>query len=103
MIFEQSFWLATPPGVLFTFYDSVTRTPAYIPPEYTDVGTLTNDLVSWYATDHFHLPEAASNRPSVCMIKVLDEVACQSRFRRVRSDDRQRDGYSLDKGACAYW
>ena len=51
MIFEQSFRLATPPGVLFAVYDSVTCTPAYIPPEYTDVGQLMNDLMSWYATD----------------------------------------------------
>lgn len=51
-VIASSYREATPPGVLFAVYDSVTRTPAYIPPEYIDVGSLMSDLVSWYAMDN---------------------------------------------------
>lgn len=38
----------TPPGVLFAVYDSMTRLPEYIPPEYSDIEPLLNELLSWY-------------------------------------------------------
>lgn len=37
-----------PPGVLFAVYDNRTGAPEYIPPEWTDIETLMNDLVNWY-------------------------------------------------------
>lgn len=41
---------ATRPGVLFAVYDSSTGTIDYIPPEWTDVPQLVEDLVGWYRT-----------------------------------------------------
>lgn len=38
----------TPPGVLFAVYDTYTKTPEYIPPEYIDIEPLLNDLINWY-------------------------------------------------------
>lgn len=38
----------TPPGVLFAVYDSITKNPEYIPPEWTDVEPLLNELLEWY-------------------------------------------------------
>lgn len=37
-----------PPGVLFAVYDSKTRMPEYIPPEWTELDELVGDLVGWY-------------------------------------------------------
>ncbi len=42
---------ATAPGVLFAVYDSVTRCPEYIPPEWIDVPELLNDLLQWYENE----------------------------------------------------
>lgn len=41
---------AMPPGVLFAVYDNRTGIPEYIPPEWSDVEVLLNDLVEWYYT-----------------------------------------------------
>ncbi len=38
----------TPPQVLFAVYDSVTRQAEYIPPEYSDIEPLINELINWY-------------------------------------------------------
>ena len=38
----------TPPGVLFAVYDSITKNPEYIPPEWIDVEPLLNELLEWY-------------------------------------------------------
>lgn len=37
-----------PPGVLFAVYDSRTRLPEYIPPEWTEIEELMKDLIEWY-------------------------------------------------------
>lgn len=39
---------ATRPGILFAVYDSSTGTIDYIPPEWSDVPQLVEDLVNWY-------------------------------------------------------
>ncbi len=39
---------ATPPGVLFAVYDSVTKSIDYIPPEWSDVPVLVSELMEWY-------------------------------------------------------
>jgi len=44
----SSFRQAMPPGVLFAVFDSQTRTPEYIPPEWTEIETLMKDLTDWY-------------------------------------------------------
>ncbi len=36
-----------PPGVLFAVYDSETGVPEYIPPEYTDIPVLLDELVEY--------------------------------------------------------
>ena len=41
----------TPPGVLFSVYDSVTRQAEYIPLEYTDIEPLLDELITWYETN----------------------------------------------------
>ena len=41
-----------PPGVLFAVYDSVTRSPEYIPPEAIDIESLMSDLVAWYSKEN---------------------------------------------------
>lgn len=41
----------TLPGVLFAVYDSLTRSPEYIPPEATDIEPLMSDLVDWYKNE----------------------------------------------------
>ena len=43
-----------PPGVLFAVYDSETGTPEYIPPEYTDVPALLDELVEYVNTTDDH-------------------------------------------------
>ena len=43
-----------PPGVLFAVYDSETGTPEYIPPEYTDIPTLLDELVEYVNTTDDH-------------------------------------------------
>ena len=43
-----------PPGVLFAVYDSETGTPEYIPPEYTDIPGLLDELVSYVNTTDDH-------------------------------------------------
>ena len=43
-----------PPGVLFAVYDSETGTPEYIPPEYTDIPSLLDELVEYVNTTDDH-------------------------------------------------
>lgn len=43
-----------PPGVLFAVYDSETGAPEYIPPEYTDIPTLLDELVEYVNTTDDH-------------------------------------------------
>ena len=43
-----------PPGVLFAVYDSQTGNPDYIPPEYTDVPELVDELVEYVNTTDDH-------------------------------------------------
>ncbi len=43
-----------PPGVLFAVYDSETGTPEYIPPEYTDIPALLDELVDYVNTTDDH-------------------------------------------------
>ncbi len=45
---------AMPPGVLFAVYDSATGVPAYIPPEYTDIPVLLDELVNYVNTTDDH-------------------------------------------------
>ena len=45
---------AMPPGVLFAVYDSETGTPEYIPPEYTDIPKLLDELVEYVNTTDDH-------------------------------------------------
>ena len=40
----------TPPGVLFAVYDSLTKTPSYIPPECNDIPDLLDELIHFYNT-----------------------------------------------------
>ncbi len=43
-----------PPGVLFAVYDSQTGSPDYIPPEYTDIPKLLDELVEYVNTTDDH-------------------------------------------------
>ena len=43
-----------PPGVLFAVYDSQTGTPEYIPPEYTDIPELIDELAAYVNTTDDH-------------------------------------------------
>lgn len=43
-----------PPGVLFAVYDSETGAPEYIPPEYTDIPVLLDELVEYVNTTDDH-------------------------------------------------
>lgn len=43
-----------PPGVLFAVYDSETGVPEYIPPEYTDIPALIDELVEYVNTTDDH-------------------------------------------------
>lgn len=43
-----------PPGVLFAVYDSETGMPEYIPPEYTDIPALLDELVEYVNTTDDH-------------------------------------------------
>ncbi len=43
-----------PPGVLFAVYDAVTGTPDYIPPEYSDIPQLLEELVTYVNTTDDH-------------------------------------------------
>ncbi len=43
-----------PPGMLFAVYDSVSGTPDYIPPEYSDVPVLVDELVEYVNTTDDH-------------------------------------------------
>lgn len=45
---KSSFRGEMPPGVLFAVYDSQTRMPEYIPPEWMELEQLVSDLVEWY-------------------------------------------------------
>ena len=45
---------AMPPGVLFTVYDSQTGNPDYIPPEYSDIPELLDELVEYVNTTDDH-------------------------------------------------
>lgn len=45
---------AMPPGVLFAVYDSDTGIPDYIPPEYTDIPALLDELVKYVNTTDDH-------------------------------------------------
>jgi Fic family protein len=45
---------AMPPGVLFAVYDSQTGTPDYIPPEYSDIPGLLDELVNYVNTTDDH-------------------------------------------------
>ena len=43
-----------PPGVLFAVYDATTGTPDYIPPEYSDIPELLDELVNYVNTTDDH-------------------------------------------------
>ncbi len=43
-----------PPGFLFAVYDSVTKQPEYIPPEYTDIPGLLDELAAYANTTDDH-------------------------------------------------
>lgn len=43
-----------PPGMLFAVYDSVSGTPDYIPPEYSDIPELLDELVEYVNTTDDH-------------------------------------------------
>lgn len=43
-----------PPGVLFAVYDATTGTPDYIPPEYSDIPKLLDELVNYVNTTDDH-------------------------------------------------
>ncbi len=43
-----------PPGVLFAVYDSLTGAPEYIPPEYTDIPQLLDELIQYVNTTDDH-------------------------------------------------
>ena len=43
-----------PPGVLFAVYDSVTGVPEYIPPEYSEIPELLDELVEYVNTTEDH-------------------------------------------------
>jgi len=43
-----------PPGVLFAVYDSTTGAPEYIPPEYSDIPSLLDELVDYVNTTDDH-------------------------------------------------
>ncbi len=43
-----------PPGMLFAVYDSVTGTPDYIPPEYSEIHELLDELVNYVNTTDDH-------------------------------------------------
>ena len=45
---------AMPPGVLFAVYDSKTGQPEYIPPEYSDIPDLLNELIHYVNTTDDH-------------------------------------------------
>lgn len=45
---------AMPPGVLFAVYDSQSGTPDYIPPEYSDIPALLDELVDYVNTTDDH-------------------------------------------------
>lgn len=45
---------AMPPGVLFAVYDSETGNPEYIPPEYTEIPALIDELVEYVNTTDDH-------------------------------------------------
>ncbi len=45
---KSSFRGQMPPGVLFAVYDNRTGAPDYIPPEWTEIDGLIDDLVKWY-------------------------------------------------------
>ena len=45
---------ARPPGVLFAVYDSESGKPEYIPPEYSDIPTLLDELVNYVNTTDDH-------------------------------------------------
>ena len=45
---------AMPPGVLFAVYDSESGTPEYIPPEYTDIPALLDELAEYVNTTDDH-------------------------------------------------
>lgn len=38
----------TPPGVLFSVYDSISKQAEYIPAEWIDIEPLINELINWY-------------------------------------------------------
>lgn len=40
-----------PPGVLFAVYDSETRMPEYIPPEWKEIEQLVTELLCWYENE----------------------------------------------------
>lgn len=48
---RSAFRQAMPPGVLFAVFDSQTRTPEYIPPEWTEIEPLMKDLTDWYRNE----------------------------------------------------
>lgn len=43
-----------PPGVLFAVYDTVTKEPEYIPPEYTEIEQLLENLINYVNTTDDH-------------------------------------------------
>ena len=45
---KSNFREEMPPGVLFAVYDNNTKMPEYIPPEWSDIEELMQDLLEWY-------------------------------------------------------
>ena len=45
---------AMPAGVLFSVYDAKSKTPEYIPPEYSDIPTLLDELIEYINTTNDH-------------------------------------------------
>lgn len=47
---------ATPPGVLFAVYDSLSKQAEYIPPEWIEVESLIEELIDWYNNQNLPAP-----------------------------------------------
>ncbi|MBQ4119103.1 MAG: Fic family protein [Clostridia bacterium] len=84
-----------PPGVLFAVYDSETGTPEYIPPEYTDIPTLLDELVEYVnTTDDHPLIIAAVVHYQLVTIHPFEDG--NGRTARLMS------GYILDQGGYGF-
>ena len=84
-----------PPGVLFAVYDSETGTPEYIPPEYTDIPALLDELVEYVnTTDDHPLIIAAVVHYQLVTIHPFEDG--NGRTARLMS------GYILDRGGYGF-